>query len=340
MSTVVVSCEKAGCPAPEGGACIDGLTVEECPNVQVEPELDEEFPEDLSEEQTEPQGADTTVDGDGEGFPVHTSETTLAPADAQLLLTRSGGCVVLLAGEEETGKTTLASELYGRFVEDRGFAGWVFAGSQTLIAFEERLHDSRLASQRSVPVTRRTPYSASGFLHLRLLPASASAPVDFLLSDFPGELFRRVREGQDDPDAIDGLSRSDKIAVLVDGARLALPSEREMALTQSRRLLQRLAEHSGVESTADFAVIVTKWDEVACDPRAEAYWEQHRDQFLHEVLKEKPPTEFRIAARPAAHSPPIGLDAFLEWLGRPPSMRGATPLPGTDRHPSRWLSRI
>ena len=78
--------------------------------------------------------------------------------------------VIVPVGLAGVGKTTLLSEIYEKFREGP-FAGHLFAWSRTLHGFEQRAHNARIASRRSVPTTPRTPVGDLGaFLHLRLTP--------------------------------------------------------------------------------------------------------------------------------------------------------------------------
>src|SRR4051812_2781381 len=86
--------------------------------------------------------------------------------EAGRLLAQDPGRVVVWAGERASGKTTLSCELYER--QRRPEARLQFAGSETLLALEQRVHPSRAASGRRVQETRRTERDPDGreLLHL------------------------------------------------------------------------------------------------------------------------------------------------------------------------------
>ena len=89
----------------------------------------------------------------------------LSAAETVAITRRALTSVVLFAGTAGCGKTTLLASLYLLF--QRGpFAGYNFAGSDTLVGFEERVSLARTASGRDAPTTPRT--RVSEYLHLRV----------------------------------------------------------------------------------------------------------------------------------------------------------------------------
>src|SRR5687767_14635843 len=75
--------------------------------------------------------------------------------------------VVILAGAEDSGKTTLLTSLYEKFLQGR-FADHLFAGSATLPAYEQRCHRARIQSGAVDPDTERTKGLDVRLLHLKL----------------------------------------------------------------------------------------------------------------------------------------------------------------------------
>src|SRR5579871_1730128 len=66
----------------------------------------------------------------------------LSPEEASRLLARGPGRLVVFMGERGSGKTSLCLELYER--QRHSGADAMFAGSWTLLAFEELAHHRRL----------------------------------------------------------------------------------------------------------------------------------------------------------------------------------------------------
>lgn len=171
--------------------------------------------------------------------------------------------VVVLAGDLESGKTTLLSCIYEMF-RDGPFAGMLFAGSSTLPAFEQRCHDARVESRRGTPETYRTRRSRSlEYLHLQLRDAECQqAKVDFLLSDITGELFEEACDTKDVCNELREISRADHFALLLDGKKLVDPKQRQSVLRTASQLLRRFLQEKLIDSGSRIDVLVSKWDVV------------------------------------------------------------------------------
>jgi hypothetical protein len=79
----------------------------------------------------------------------------LSIEEADELLRWRPAMLVAVVGERKSGKTTLITEIYERFL--RGpFAGQSFSYSQTLLGFEKKSYRSRADSRADKPDTTRT----------------------------------------------------------------------------------------------------------------------------------------------------------------------------------------
>ena len=319
--------------APAGGECARGLPIEECPDAVLAELDDAEFDDAELDDIPDDEGE---VEKEDDFIPVATLDSALTTLQANPLFRQSGGHLAIIVGEAEAGKTTLVSELYGRFVESPGFAGHRFCGSVTVLALEERLHDSRVSSGRVLPTTIRTDEDLEGFLHLRL-ETEDGRHLELLFSDFPGELFREVREGTRRASTIPGLARADKLLVLVDGKRLATPETRELAVAHPQRLLNLLHQAGDLHETTEVAVVVAKWDLVEASPDALQYWEA-KSPLVPTDFSGDPPREHRVAARPDS-GPSTGLDALLRWLSAPPDKELRPRSRPPRARTSRWIDR-
>ena len=216
--------------------------------------------------------------------------------------------VIVPAGLVGVGKTTLLSEIYERFREGP-FAGYRYAWSRTLHGFEQRAHNARIASRRSAPTTLRTPIGDSGvFLHLRLAPEDGVLPVrDVLIADWPGEVFREMRDDVQTAKSHLLLPRADHISFLVDGESLGKLESRHEAYHEADMLIQSILD-AGVDSAAK-SVIYTKWDAALKGNGADVLEDftntlEHELRSKHEVRSGE--LRFiRTAARPVSGS---GLD--------------------------------
>ncbi len=73
---------------------------------------------------------------------------------------------------------------------------------------------------------------------------SGSEGVNLLIADLPGELFRALADNQIALSAIPLVRRADKLALIVDGARLRDTATRAAVLTRVRQLVERIATAS------------------------------------------------------------------------------------------------
>lgn len=254
-------------------------------------------------------------------FPIHTGKS-LVLQEVSAILARSFARVVILAGDAESGKSTLLATLYEQF--QRGaFGDFEFAGSMTLHGFEERIHDSRIASFRQRPTTPRTSHhDGVRFLHLRIRDPKRSIPTDLLISDLAGELFDDLRSSTAACHQFSAFRRADCFVSVVDGEALIDPQRRHRIAVQARDFVRGVLDAGVLPPSARVQLLLTKWDLVAASPEkgpAESIW----DDLACQVNKRcnavgVPFTALRTSARPGT-SPDVpaafGLTSLLQaWL--------------------------
>lgn len=174
--------------------------------------------------------------------------------------------IIVVAGEAESGKTTLITGIYRQF-RSGPFAGFDFSYSKTLQGLESRLHEALTKSGRSEPGTARTlPSHTDRFMHLRVRRYDEMGPkTDLLMTDWPGETFRLARDSLDDMKRLPLLDRCDHLAVLVDGKMMSRPDQRHVVAADADMFLQRATDAGMIGSKSSVDVIFTKWDIVAQD---------------------------------------------------------------------------
>ena len=223
---------------------------------------------------------------------------------------RTGPCrLIVWLGEPASGKTTLAIELYER--QRRGVPGVRFAGSWTLLAIEQRAeHRRRTGATAAAPRESLDP-EGRDVLHLAL--SASDTPLHLLITDLPGEVFRRLADNQLAADSIEWLGRADKLVLLVDGARLCDHALRSSSITRVRQLLERLASEGVLHPDKRLALLVTKWDLVREDAAARGYWEQREAELLQDLKEfDSSAVALRSEARYGARED--GVAALRDWL--------------------------
>ena len=171
--------------------------------------------------------------------------------------------LVLVAGEADSGKTTLLETIYEKFNEG-SFADLLFAGSTTLVGWERRCHLARIASGAEKPDTERTLGLQHQLLHLCVRNTSFGAQAqDVLFSDLSGEVFKMIRDSTAECQQLGMLKRADHFVLLLDGRKLTSTATRQEALTNGIALLRSCVDAGmiGLHSFVDVAF--SKYDLLA-----------------------------------------------------------------------------
>lgn len=310
-----LACARSDCPLVESGTCLDGIDPpSSCPNFQ---SVEGEFAGLVSASSSDVGSLEEQVESVDElGSERPTDSAFFFGGDAALTLSEAdelaGGdpCrVVLIAGEFESGKSTLAIELYAQFLLG-SYEGWRFAGSKTLVAFDELHRFARLSSGRDDATTERTRHEDMRLLHLAL--EHEAVTTHFLISDVKGEFFEHVIDGAAVAVEVPIASRADICFFLVNGERLSDTSTRDLELFRANQLLQGLCAPGGLRKEARIAIVCSKRDTLPA-----RISEEIRTEF--EALLELCSTKGMVAsylelsARPVDGSAPSGLGECLQF---------------------------
>jgi hypothetical protein len=274
--------------------------------------------------------------------------TALSSAEANAITLRSPVQLVVFAGAEGSGKTTVLASIYERLSQGP-FAGFQFAGSRSLLGFEEICHLNRLASGGARPDTQRTiPTEEAAYYHLALMGAESGARRrHMLMSAVSGELFRLARNSREDCARLTFLHRADAIVVLVDGARLAVPEQRMNAQADASGILESFldAEMVGVRCRVEF--VFSKLDRVvAAGQSALDFLDKTQEKLKSKFRARVPGLTFqRIAARPEPSSSSGKLneglaEAFASWMAPKPPAAMETWMQSAPPNDAREFSKF
>jgi hypothetical protein len=266
------------------------------------------------------EGAEAVEDAEPEFIELF-SGAALGATDAEPITLRSRTHLVVFAGAEGSGKTTVLTSIY-EHLNQGVFAGFTFAGSRSLLGFEEICHLNRLVSGETQPDTQRTRLTdETKYYHLALRPSEPTAARrDVLLSAMSGELFRMAKDSQEDAERLTFLLRADTIVVLVDGERLARPAQRTSAQADAADILEAVLDAGMVSPNCRVEIVFSKLDRITAAGQAaldflaktqRRFEGKFRTRVLHLSFRQ-------IAARPAPSSAPESLDgglaeAFVSW---------------------------
>jgi len=168
--------------------------------------------------------------------------------------------VIVLAGSIKSGKTTLLNSIYEAFNKGE-FANYQFAGSKTLVAFEERCHLARLNSGASQADTARTPRTGgSPLLHLKVKRIDSEVTRDILLTDFTGEFFREAMDSTEACKRLTVVKRADHFVLFLDCERLSRDDERPLVIEEGRVMCRSFLEANMLTKNSIVDIFFSKSD--------------------------------------------------------------------------------
>jgi GTPase SAR1 family protein len=304
--TILGICRQTGCMVAKDGKCLEGFEpITDCPHFVAPSEAaaeDEVQPAPKPDQQITEANATVSRDTVYETVELYSGKEldyTSALRITKAALTR----IVVLVGGAKSGKTTLLVSLYEWFLQ-KPLAGYMFAGSDCLPAFDERCHLSRIESQRDTEDTERTKsMSTETMLHLQVRDQNLEKPAqDILLSDINGEIFDRSLNSASDIKEVEILKRADHLTLLLDGEKLSSLHSRNQAATSGDLMLRSFVEAGMIGINTYVQVVFTK-DDLLIDTTAAEDTEEFI-QFIEQELNRKYKDKlgrlefFRIAARP------------------------------------------
>jgi hypothetical protein len=318
---VVRSCRKADCKVAAGGSCAEGhQPTESCPNFgqQVDADLDEDSGVDVVER------VEMLDLPNGEALSIELVDRFLRWRPARF---------ITVIGERDSGKTTLICSLYDRFLKGT-FAGFRFAESWTLLGFERRSHYSRVVSGLSRPDTAHTSIQDGvQFLHLGVARLTDALRHDLMFADRAGETYAGIRAKPDTSRKLVELGKSDRLVLLVDGARVAEPSERAGALQAVRQTLRALLQEGVAGADTIVQVVTSKLDVIHNSPKRAAIEDrltEFRAQMTEAFASALAGLSFWDTAARApegSHEPAFGVGSLLDDWTRPSDVASPTARP-------------
>ncbi|MDN7752663.1 TRAFAC clade GTPase domain-containing protein [Burkholderia gladioli] len=309
------NCTTAGCNAPLD-RCIEGLSLEECPNFVIGEEVEEVSID--TRRQDEPETV-VRISRGGRALSVDEADDCMLSAPSGRRL-----AVICLVGVPDSGKTTLLASLY-EIVRRNLAAELGFVGSETIQGFEERCHLSRLTSENETPDTPRTSRELQ-FLHLSVLAKQTGTRVELFMTDRRGEQFQDVLDRPALSETLTEVRRGDNIGFLLDGEHLIDPDRRESAISKVVRLAMALK--TVVRQSTGVQLVVTKRDKIHGND--DETFVRKRVETVSEILSGIFGTGIRFslhytAARDLDGNSNGMSELLAEWLRTPDEMRTEAP---------------
>jgi hypothetical protein len=255
----------------------------------------------------------------------------LSVEEADELLRWRPATLVAVIGERKSGKTTLITEIYERFL--RGpFAGQLFSYSQTLLGFEKKSYPSRADSRAEKPDTTRTSTrDGLRFFHLGLVSNSSRRRADILITERAGEVYRSARDRPADSKALLELAKARTVVFILDGERVANDKTRAEAFASIRGMIRAFSDAGAIPAGTEIQLVTTKFDLLAGDEAADAL--AALSEFEERLVRSYSGrfakiTHWRTAARdPKGQMEPCwGVPPVLQsWLEPPHMAPGPSP---------------
>jgi Double-GTPase 2 len=255
----------------------------------------------------------------------------LSIEEADELLRWKPAMVVAVIGERKSGKTTLITEIYERFL--RGpFAGQLFSYSQTLLGFEKKSHPSRADSRADKPDTTRTSrQDGLRFFHLGLVSQTNQRRADLLITERAGEAYRDARDRPAETKTLLELAKARTVVFILDGERVVDDKTRAEAFASIRGMIRAFSDAGAIPAGAEVQLVTSKFDLLSGEGAADAL--TSLSEFEERLVKSHSGrfakiTHWRTAARdPKGQMEPAwGVPSVLQsWLDPPRPPQDTSP---------------
>lgn len=178
--------------------------------------------------------------------------------------------IILVAGENDTGKTSLLCGVFERYLSG-DFAGQLFCGSRTLRAFDRRSFLQRAEAGLKLPDMERTrlPAGQLALLHLELQSKGSGERAALLMTDLAGEAFKLIRNNPEECKRYPVLSRVDCVLLLLDAERLGT-EQRHGHVSSTRTMLRSLLQSEMLRDGVPITLGLSKWDVVGTKAHRES----------------------------------------------------------------------
>lgn len=167
---------------------------------------------------------------------------------------------IFVIGDSESGKTTLLVRLYNSF-QQGPFENFMFAGSNTILGFERRIHKSKLESNEIEERTDKTSSPQFSFLHLAVKHKYFHNPAThLLLSDISGERLKLARDASSEMKELNMLTNADFIIIVIDGEKIKDKKTRMGAIVRSETFLRQALDDRMISPKQKIRIVLSKWD--------------------------------------------------------------------------------
>jgi len=278
----MASCNEDGCSVLTSGKCVNGLDLDICPHYAVTDDFgltndqEDEDSDNNSDDVLKTKNSNNVVD-------THSGKAlSLLEADriSRSALTR----IVILAGMPEAGKTTLLMSLMHLFATNSSYCDYIFAGSKTLLDFEEKSHGSKIDSEADKASTIRTTLGPPTFLHLKVAKENTeNSEVDMLFTDISGEAFRMLKDSAEECRKFTLGLRADHFTLFFDTEMITSTAERAKSKVAGLGILKSLIDTETLLPSTHIQIVFSRWDLFTSEGNKDNH-EKYIDQLRQDIL--------------------------------------------------------
>jgi hypothetical protein len=192
----------------------------------------------------------------------------LGTSDAAEILRSRYGHVIAVLGSTDVGKTCFLCSLYLMATSGSLPTRYIFAGSRSLQAFEDRARglrkwtDGKLAKQMVDHTILAEPRKPS-LLHFGLREAEGDRKrIDLLLTDLPGEWTDDLVKRETAAQQFGFMPRADGVVMVVDGKLLLDNATRHTIVQDLTYFVDRLSNAVKVDKSIPIVLLISKSDEI------------------------------------------------------------------------------
>jgi hypothetical protein len=329
-------CNEEGCQVLITGTCVNGLEFDDCPHYLQDDEV-EDYVISVKEEEKpdeELKFPDVIEVYDGKALKL---------TDVNRIANNSVTRLVILAGMPDAGKTTLLLSLMHMFATNTEFSGYLFAGSETLLDFEEKAHPSKIDSENDKETTGRTPLGSPTFLHIKVANKDEEGKLtDLLFTDISGEDFRALKDSTAESKKFILGKRADHFALFFDTLRITTTKDRASAKAGGIGILRSLIEAGTLLPHTRIQIVFSRWD-LKVNPDKPSIEDEFITLLKSDILKlignEYAISFHEIAARPKRDKLPFGFgieNIFPLWvkdsiIEKPANLKNKAIVPSSKR---------
>jgi hypothetical protein len=249
-------CNEEGCEVLTTGKCVNGLVLNECPHYK-ETNDDDDFDEtSLNYETDKPEEIDKKVGNVVEFY----SGKALKVNEVNRISSAAVSRLIILAGMPDAGKTTLLLSLMHLFQTKPEFENYLFAGSETLLDFEEKAHPSKADSESVEENTGRTPIGPATFLHLSVTNKQTDQNTNLIFTDISGELFNALKDSTEQCKKFTLAERADHFVLLFDAERITNLQDRGTAKAAGIGIIKSLVQAGTLKPHTRIQIVFSRWD--------------------------------------------------------------------------------